>query len=379
MLKKISNIAFYLALTIEIILVILDKSAYIIQYEGQWFRVTFVLFLLKLLLTKLDTKELLTIAAFILLGVISYLTTGRNEIIRIVVFVAACKDIDAQMLFKYLFWGTLAGCVILVILSFFGIGTFSITTDFGRGEITTRYCLGLGHPNGLHCMFWALGSLYLYVYRNSIKWVHLAILFAANIGLFVLTDSRTGFFTMLFTLIMFVIVNTKWAERNEKILLYATSIGIGVSMAFSVLIMCHRVFWLKLKRLDEFLTGRIAYTHMNVTEAKTFFWQPFSARGRDLQTDLGIVKMVYWYGYVPAIIFMALCFALAFIAMREGDKAALVIVTSIILYSVFEGHDVSELLARNYVFFLLGIYWTKMVKQGVIKAEKCTESREAVG
>ena len=43
-MNRISQTTFYLALFIELTIVILDKSAYIIQYEGLWFRLTFVLF-----------------------------------------------------------------------------------------------------------------------------------------------------------------------------------------------------------------------------------------------------------------------------------------------------------------------------------------------
>ena len=95
-INRIADYAFYLALTIELILVILDKSIYIIQYDGQWFRLTFALFLLKVLLTKCNTKEWLVIGTFAVLGVVSYLISGRNEILRLVVMIAAFKDVNTD-------------------------------------------------------------------------------------------------------------------------------------------------------------------------------------------------------------------------------------------------------------------------------------------
>ena len=52
-ISKLSEYSFYLALFIELTIVILEKSEYIIQYEGLWFRLTFVLFGLSLITTKI--------------------------------------------------------------------------------------------------------------------------------------------------------------------------------------------------------------------------------------------------------------------------------------------------------------------------------------
>lgn len=372
-IKRVANYAFYLALSIELILVILDKSIYIIKYDGTWFRLTFVLFLVKVILTENRRREWAIISTFSLLGVISYLITGRNEILRIAVFVFACKDIKKDTLLKYVFYSTLMGCMILIVLSFFGVGTFSITRDFGRGEVATRYCLGLGHPNGLHCMYWSLSMLYLYIYRNLNKWLSSAVILVGNAGLFLLTDSRAGFLATIVTVLMFLVMSMKISSKQERIIVIMSYVGIGLSLIWSALMMSHKFFWSKLRRIDDLLTGRILWTHMDIMQAKTFFWRPFGAKGQGLETDLGLVKMFYWYGYVPTIIFAIVCCLLIRTAIKEGDKMALVVVVSIILYSIFEGHDVSKLLARNYIFILLGIYWTGMI------GGKCIENSEADG
>ena len=361
MLKRISNYAFYLALSIEIFLVILDKSVYIIQYEAYWFRLTFVLFAIKLVLTKYNTREWLTIGTFVLLGVISYLVTGHNEILRVVVLVAACTDINHEFMFKLLLYGTLFGCLILMGLSFAGIGEFSITRDFGRGEIETRYCLGFGHPNGLHTMFWAICSLILYVYRKSIRWFHLLIMLLGNVGLFFLTDSRTSVITMTFMLVCFAFMLPRNVYNHPKTVYFLACIEAGIALFTSFIMMSHKLFWDRVIDYDYLLTGRMTYTHVEVTEAKTFFWLPLSTLSRYRASDLGIVKMTYWYGYIPTIFFLVLCCTLILTAMKHKDGASVVIVASIILYSIFEAHEVSVYLARNYVFFLLGSYWTKMI------------------
>ena len=133
-LKVVGIYSFYLAVIIEVTLVVLDKSEFLYPYEGWTFRITFSLFLIKVLFTRYNRKEYLFMVLFLGLGYISYRITGRNEILRIVVFLAACKDVDMIRCLKMVFWMTLAGCVGIVLLSVSGIyGAVTLTQDFGRG------------------------------------------------------------------------------------------------------------------------------------------------------------------------------------------------------------------------------------------------------
>ena len=144
--------AYYLFMTgvvIEVLLVLVDKSVYTNPAEGQIFRLTFLLFLAKVCLTGYSVKEYAVIAFSLAIGAVSYFVTGRNEIIRIVMFVAACKDIDMKKCLKLVFWMTLTGCIVLIFLSLSGIlGTVSLTQDYGRGSIERRYDIPM------HCNAW---------------------------------------------------------------------------------------------------------------------------------------------------------------------------------------------------------------------------------
>jgi len=80
---------FYIGLTMELIIVIVDKSNYTNPIEGRLFQVTFLLFFLKMLLTAYTGKEWGVILFLELIGVISYRVTGGNDLIRLVTFVAA--------------------------------------------------------------------------------------------------------------------------------------------------------------------------------------------------------------------------------------------------------------------------------------------------
>ena len=95
-MELISKYSFALGLFIELTIVIVEKSEYIIQYEGWWFRITFLLFGLSLITTKRDIKQWIWFGIFAIIGVISYRATGRNEILRWTVFIWACYGKDMK-------------------------------------------------------------------------------------------------------------------------------------------------------------------------------------------------------------------------------------------------------------------------------------------
>ena len=192
--EKAGSGLFFIALTIELLILLVDKSAITNPIEGRLFQITFLLFACKVCLTKYTAAEWTLIALFEMIGLISYLVTGRNEIIRIVTMIAACRDIGEKTVFSYMFRVVSTGCALIVLLSLFGVlGTVKMTAVFRTDVEETRYCLGMGHPNSLHCMFFMLVLLFLYLYGSRMKKYWFGVLFLANILVFLLTGSKTGF------------------------------------------------------------------------------------------------------------------------------------------------------------------------------------------
>ena len=235
-LDRIATLLLYLSVSLEIIIVIIDKSNYINPIEGQLFRITFLLAALKVFLTRYSVKEWVAMLLFGILGFVSYKVTGRNEILRIVVFIAACKNEDMRRVLKYVFYTTLAGCSLLVFLSVTGIyGGLALVADFGRDYVQTRYCLGLGHPNALHCMAMMLVLLGLYLYHDKMKWYAYAILFGFNYALYVLTDSNTGFLMTCCAIAGGVLVRYWKAFRGYRWVYIAGALVFLACVTFSVL------------------------------------------------------------------------------------------------------------------------------------------------
>lgn len=376
--EKIAYGSFYLGVIIEVLMVIIDKSALINPVEGRLFQLTFLLFLIKTCLTRYDKKEYAVIAAFLALGAISYFVTGRNDIVRIVMFLAACKNVDMQKCMKLVFYMTLIGCLLVMFLSFFGVGGgLALTQDYGRGSVETRYTLGMGHPNALQCMVFALTVLALYLYGEKWKWYGYAAALAVNTGFFFLTDSKTSFLVAVFAI--FYTGMYQFIQR-KIIKIICNVVGkllVTGSIVFSIFISwtAHYVYeydWeidtsskaAFFKKLDSILTGRVRSLTSSVRwEGTIRTWKLFSEPANNYYFDMGWIRLFYWYGIIPACVFIISLLVLMWYCVKKEDYRACIMIVSLSVYAVMEAHTVSIYIARNYVLFLLGMYWTDIIDE----------------
>lgn len=374
--SKIAYYCFYIGVITEVLLVLIDKSAYVNPIEGRIFQLTFLLFTIKVILTKYSGKEYVTIGLFLLLGAVSYLATGRNEIIRFVMFLAACKDVDMQKCLKLVFYLTLSGCVLIMVLSLFGIGgAMSLTQDYGRGSVETRYTLGMGHPNALQCMIWALTVLCLYLYGEKLRWYWYPVLLGINVFFFLLTDSKTSLMVGVFAILYVGLIQLVKNERVRKLcciggmLLTAWSVLMSIVIAANAYRIYNRVWFAEKSKmtkffvyLDKILTGRI-HSLVGTTrwEGTIKTWKLFSDPSNNYYFDLGWVRVFYWYGIIPAVIAVVVLVATLIYCGKRKEYMAFVMIVSFAVYTMVEAHAVSVYLARNYVLFLAGAMWSGML------------------
>lgn len=379
-ISKIGFVCFYMAIITEVFLVIIDKSNYTNPIEGRLFQLTFVLCLLKVCMTRYTVRECVTIFLFCALGAVSYFVTGRNEILRLVMMIAACKNVDMTKCLKVVFWLTFAGCAAIILLSVTGIyGTVLLTMDFGRGGVESRYALGMGHPNALHCMVWALTTLGLYLYGDKLKWYHYILALVMNIGVFFLSISRTSLLVGLFTIAMSYLTSGKRREKVKKICAHlGAAVTLG-SVLLSVFIAAnayrvynydwhrwdeHDAITLIFVKLNDILNGRIRIlTETPGWEGSINSWSLFSKSGTEYYFDMGWVRLFYWYGIIPACAFTAVLLVLIIFCYRKKQYLAITLIAAFSVYTLIEAHGISQYLARNYIFFLIGMYWWRMLQK----------------
>ena len=377
LLSKIAYYSFYIAVIIEVLMVIIDKSNYINPIEGRLFQLTFLLFLIKMCLTKYTRREYAVILLFCLLGAASYFITERNEIIRLVMFVAACKNIEMKKCLKMVFWLTLSGCLAIILLSVTGIyGAVSLTQDYGRGSIETRYTLGMGHPNALQCMVWALTALGIYLYREKMRFYHFVVVFILNVAAFVLSDSKTSFLVAVFTIAVAYLSGEKLPKRIKKLCAWLNGVVVIGSIGSSIVMAAnaYRVYnhdWhcvsdpvtMLFVRLNDLLNGRVRILTETVGwEGSMNSWTLFSGPDSIYYFDMGWVRLFYWYGIIPGCVFVAVIVILLIYFLKKEDYLSIALIAAISLYTIAEAHVISVYLARNYVFFLIGAAWCEILK-----------------
>lgn len=385
--RRIPLLLFYIGLTIELVIVIIDKSNYINPVEGLLFRVTFLLFALKLLSTEYTWKEWCLIVFMELIGLISYKVTGKNDIIRIVTFVAACKGIPLKQMIRYAFYVTLAGCVAIVLLAVTGIyGDMGLTADYGRkwdvfyGQTTveTRYTLGMGHPNALSCMFLMLLAMGIYGYAERLKWYVYLFLMLFNVGMYILTDSKTSMLIATLLLLASFVMTYCRFFREKKIsylcgfLVFLLCVGFSVDASANALQV--REAWFNyvysevepsdvhgrlLLRADRFMNGRIkSLTDSARKDGTIGTWSVFSCPDNmEYYFDMGWVKLFYRYGILPGILYCIACAALLWQFCRKRDAFGLVLFTVLAVYSVMEAHLFSVYIGRNFLLMMMGSYF----------------------
>lgn len=383
--RIIANIAFYLALAIEILIVIVDKSSLINPFEGRLFQITFLLCLIKVVLTKYDIREYIVIFLFCLFGLWIDQAADRNEILRMVMFVSALKGLDIRKVLKAVFWETLAGSLGIILLSITGIyGEVSVAKEYVGGVFENTYAFGMGNANSFHCMFFAIVLLGIYIYEKNMKWWGYTCLVVGDVLLYLLTASKTA--TAMSALAIIAMAVTKYlkigsASKNVggklsrwilKIasglcfVLYLFSIGFSLFMAkeawkiyeykWSRLTETH--YLNRLIKLDNMLTGRMS-TLMNKDNRAGSMgsWNWFPVRNHEEFFDLGYVRIFYWYGIIPAIIILLIIAVLLIYLFKKQKYTEIVFLTLILAYTVLEAHFVSEYIGRCYPLLIMGMCW----------------------
>lgn len=366
--KWLDNICaglFYLGLAAEILLVIWDKSSWTDPYMGQICRMTFLLFAVccACSVRKSTMAEDIVFAIGVLIGALSWRFGGRNDLLRIVIFLRAAGTVSVPRAMKVTFVSSVMGCLGLVGLAFAGIqGHLYQTYDYGHG-VETRWDLGLGHPNSLHCMAAMLLIFGLYLFEKKMKLYLYVLLGVGNVLLYGLTRSNTAFAISMLALMLSLLLHYGKKLAAGNAVYFLGELFLFGGLLFSVFCGIYRPsgHWL-LEKLDHVLTGRISSLWTTTFHEGTLStWKWFGQRLNVCYFDLGWLRVVYWYGVIPALVIIGLTFALLEHARKTRDKAAFLLLLCFGLYTVFEAHLVSAYIGRNYALFIAALYLPKML------------------
>lgn len=367
-IEKIGTLLFFTGVLFEVLIMMLDRCAWTNPYEGWMFRISFLIFALKVCITKYSLKEWLVIVLCGAFAFLTYSMTTRDEVVRLVVFAAAMKGIDGKKALKTVFWTTTAGMVLLAVLSLTGVlGTvYDPYSGFGFKEGTLRLCLGVGNSNTFSIMVWTLMTLGIYLYYERMKLWHYATLLGAATLTYAATLTRTSLLMTLAT-ILFAALMKHCRRLREGMWVYLGSIlMVAAGVLFSVwsasVSALHDSLPTWIVKIDRILTGRIAtLCTFGQGGARLENWKLFGDPSYVHYFDMGYVRLFYWYGILPASLVLIVLCLLLWHFRKNQDYMGLVLTASFAVFTIIEAHIVSVYIARNYILFLLGMYWVEML------------------
>lgn len=357
--EGIGKYCFFAGIWIQLLVMILGHSAWEMPLRGRFLQLAFVLFCVKILFTEYSLKEWLAMILLGGLGCLSYLASGEEYVLSIIVMIFAAKDVQMRKVIKWIFYGTLLGTICIIVLSLFHVGGMIVDIrDYGRGGVESRYCLGFSHANNLHGTFWYLLALCLYLFFDKLKWSHYIGLTVLNAGMFLLTASKAG--VIAAQILIIAVCIAKYYPKIEKqmgiyILGVLCVMGIwGISMA-SVLIR-----WtdsVVLQFLDRVFTGRINLAHWGAPISN---WKLLSSGGEMGVVDNGWITVFFNYGYVIGILFVGVQLYLIYQAWKRKNGVLLAILVTNAFYTFMEATY-----TMNNVYYLCNLsYVTAMILMG---------------
>ena len=388
--EKTVGILFYAALTLELVLMIVEKSELPLAYESYVFRVTFLLTILAVLIMEHDKKEWIAIAILLVLAGICYYSAGKNDMLRLVALLMAGRDIDLKKTMKYAFYVCLVGFLLIIVLSVAGVlGSVAVTMDYGRAEgVETRYVFGFGHPNTLFSSVYALILMWIWIYGKRAGVLPYLVAIASVVMLIILTDSRTGILILVLTMLLAIMARVfkktaemKWPYYAGGLVVLLLSAVLSPMAAWA----SQEVYsptmpdWVQLFfRIEESFNYRISNLYYSSDNHMALLknWKLFAPRGNESFFDMGWVRLFYWYGIIPTVLIILAIMVVIYESMKLGDIRALILIISLSIYTLAEATFVTRFLGRDFFLLIASVYLGRWFRTAFI--EKSTKGTENV-
>lgn len=314
-----------------------------------------LIILLKLINTKYSKRTLILVMVLNCIGILIWIFSGNSGVLLTTITISAMKNINCKDVFKYSFWILFILFVVRTSLGIMGITDIQLLYFYSSVDsYRIRYGLGYMHPNSTHFILFMVYVLCILVYEKKLKIIHYLIMFIYNIYIYKYTDSRTGFYTTSFLLLMCIISKNK----SIKNLIYK----------------CFRIFINKIFIITAMLSFIMAlmYRYFSVIRS----WGTFSSRfltasniifnnniplfgSHNITTDLAMVSFLYSDGLVYFLIFIFGYYILLKIYNSKKDYYFMLVCLCYAIYCFSESYSDSIIMNVTLLAFGNLIYRKK--------------------
>lgn len=320
------------------------------------------LLFLKVTGTRYTKREFFLLAPIAVLSLYNYTLCGNIYCIWNILIIAAMKNVDFPTLFKVLFYSTFTALVTVSVLSLNGIGSAaSITMDFGRGSVETRYCPGLYHPNIWHFAFARCIVYFALGYEKHLKWYTLLALLAANFAAYRFTVSRTGLLAgTAFVILLFAY---KYLGKLMHCISMKAAIMGGLPAVFGIYFYFLYDYAVTGSELSEYINSKL--TTGRIGQAVSYLSKhPIKLMGSRFPDDgtvfdCGILRMFLESGWLLAGIFVISFLILLFVALKNHLDGVTATCIFMAMYSLYEANPTTRPSYNIVVFFMAILLYSR--------------------
>lgn len=370
--KRIGMFFFYLGITLELVVMLVNSSIYKLPYGSRLQHLAFGCFGIKLLLTKYEKREWVISGAMIAVTTLFYLVNGEELPLCIAMMILSSKEVEQKRVIKYIFWTSLFATILIAGLSIMGIGGQMVDIrDYGRGGIEERWCFGFGHANNFHGMIWFITAAGLYGYYEKLKWSHYLMLSLFNLGLYLLTISRTGIAVTQVVILAAWIVRYYPKMTEWRWTYFCGYLSLVTSMIFTLIGVTWGTTWSPvMAKINSLLSGRLEFAYLWADIGR---WHLFRVEGTERLVDNGFAILFCGSGILLGGFYLLLTVLLIRFYQVKRDILGLVLMTTCILYTLMEGtFTLNSYMLLNFTYVLLINRWYQLgwKRDKILRGEK---------
>ncbi|WP_370831243.1 hypothetical protein [Clostridium sp.] len=308
----------------------------------------FIMLLIKLLITQYTKREIIICVILITIGVMSYLSSGREGVILTIVTIIGLKNISYKRILYLTFIIRSFIFTSLITLSLSGI-IENVTVNHWRDGvgIVNRYGLGYDHPNLLHTNLFILVILFIYIFYEKLNIACYIGILTINLLIYNFSVSRTGLFAIILAVLITVLLKRKLI--SNRVFYDICKIVIPLCVLFTIITAFGYKKFDLIKKIDRIFSGRIYYSSYFLSSYK---WNAFGRNlvGDNNLLDNGYVVLIINYGIIIFGLYILGYHKIVkrFIAYNMNKELLMIILFSI--YGVTEGYIPNIFLNLSLIF-----------------------------
>lgn len=308
----------------------------------------FIMLLIKLLITQYTKREIIICGILIAIGLISYLSSGREGVLLTIITIVGLKNISYR---RILYLTLIIRSFIftsLITLSLTGV-IENVTLKHWRDGVgmINRYGLGYDHPNLLHTNLFILVILFIYIFYEKLNITCYIGILAINLLIYNFSISRTGLFAIILALLITIFLKAKLI--SNRLFYNICKIIIPLCVLFTIVTAFGYSKFDIIKKIDRILSGRIYYSSHFLNNYK---WNAFGRNliGDNNLLDNGYVVLIINYGVIIFGLYTLGYYKVVkkFIAYNMNKELLMIILFSI--YGVTEGYIPNIFLNLSLIF-----------------------------